>query len=177
MIRGVRQLIASGLILVQGVILWSCSSDPSGGYSFTSSYRTDIETVAVPIFDNSTYSHGLEVLLTDAIVKQIHSSTPYRVVAEDRADTVLSGTITETDLRKLRTDPDSGLVQELAYEMAVTFEWKDARTGQVLASRRNFRSSESFVPNLVAQERLESGEVATIQQLARDLVSELRSSW
>ncbi len=171
--------MAAWMMAVVGIILQigGCASDPRTGYAFSSSYRTDIETIAVPIFDNTTFSHGLEVQLTDALVKEIHRSTPYRVVSGQRADTVLNGSITVADLQKLRTDPDSGLVQELGLELAVTFEWKDAHTGQVLVSRRNFRSAESFVPGRGAQERLESAESATVQQLARDMVGELRSAW
>lgn len=175
-----HQAMTAVLVMVALWIVFrigGCASDPRSGYAFASSYRTDIETVAVPIFDNTTFSHGLEVQLTDALVKEIHRSTPYRVVSEQRADTILNGSITVADLQKLRTASDSGLVQELGLELAVTFEWKDARTGQVLVSRRNFRSAESFVPGRGAQERLESAESATIQQIARDMVGELRSAW
>lgn len=166
-----------GLAVCAGAMLSGCANDPRSGYAFDSAFRTDIETVAVPIFDNTTFTHGLEVTLTDAIVKEIHRITPYRVVSAERADTLLSGTITNTDMRRLRTAPDSGLVQELAFEITVTFEWKDARSGRVLVSRRNFRAAESFVPGRGAQERLESGQAAAVHQMARDLVGELRSAW
>ena len=177
--RGERQTFGC-LVLglaVLGTVLSSCANDPRSGYAFDSAFRTDIETVAIPIFENTTFTHGLEVMLTDAIVKEIHRTTPYRVVSAERADTLLTGTITNTDMRRLRTAPDSGLVQELAFEITVTFEWKDARSGRVLVSRRNFRAAESFVPGRGAQERLESGQAAAVHQMARDLVGELRSAW
>jgi hypothetical protein len=154
-----------------------CSSDPSTGYSFTSTYRTDVQTIAVPIFDNTTFSHDLEVALTDAIVKEIHRSTPWRVTTIDQAQTTLDGAITRVDLRKLSRQSESGLVLEQAVEISVSFEWKRNTSGEVLVARRNFRSSDEFTPSQGAQERLELGERAAIDRLARDIVAELRSSW
>lgn len=154
-----------------------CASDPESGYAFASSYREDVGTIAVPVFENATYAHGLEALVTDAVIKEIHRSTPWRVTPEDRADTVLRAVITDADFRSLRKNPDSGLVQELAYTITVSFEWQDARTGRSLVSRKNFRSSETFVPAVGAQERLEDAQAASAQQVARDVVASLRSSW
>jgi hypothetical protein len=154
-----------------------CASDPSQGYSMKPPYRDDVKTISVPIFDNATYSHGIEVELTDAIVKEIHRSTPWRVTSADHADTSLRGTITNTDLRKLTTNSDSGLVESLALDITVSFEWKRIESGEVLVARRNFKAAEMFVPAQGAQERLEYAESASIDQLARDIVATLRSSW
>lgn len=172
---------------MRAVLVWSavavvaaatgCSSDPSEGYSFKSSYRDDIRTIAVPIFENNTYEHGLELDLTEAIIKEIHRSTPWKVTSREMAETTLTGAITDADLRKLSTQRRSGLVQELAVDLAVRFEWREVRSGQVLVARRNFRAAEPFVPSRGAQERLEAGQRSAIDQMAKDLVAELRSSW
>lgn len=165
-------LAVAGCVAVSG-----CGTGGSGGYAFESSYREDVRTIAVPIFDNATFAHGMEAELTEAIVKEIHRTTPWRVTPLERADTSLRGTITDTELRKLTTNSESGLVESLAVEITVSFEWKRIETGEVLVSRRNFRGAELFVPAHGAQERLELGRSAAIDQLARDIVSSLRSSW
>lgn len=148
-----------------------------GGYTFDSPYREDVRTIAVPIFDNATFAHGAEGELTDAIIKEIHRTTPWRVTALDRADTSLRGTITDANLRKLTTNSDSGLVESMALQLTVSFEWKLVESGEVLVSRRNFRAGEIFVPASRAAERLDFGESASIDQMARDIVASLRSSW
>ncbi len=148
-----------------------------GGYAFQDAYRTDIHTVAVPVFANSTFSHGLEVTLTDALVKEIHRTTPWRVASADSAESVLSGAIDSAELRRLSRGSETGMVQELAFEISVSFEWKKSRNGEVMIARRNFRSADPFVPARGAQERLNLGERAAVDQLARDIVAELRSSW
>ena len=65
----------------------------------------------------------------------------------------------------------------MAIELAVDFEWRDSRTGQVLASRKGMHALESFVPARPSSERLELGEHAAVQEMARAIVAELRSGW
>ena len=77
----------------------------------------------------------------------------------------------------MSTNRDSGLVQELALRLTVSFEWKESRTGRVLMARRNFRSSEPFLPASGAREPLERGRSGAVDQLAKDIVTALRSSW
>jgi len=155
----------------------ACSSDPSRGYAFASSFQSDIRTVHVPIFENPTFARGLEIELTDAIIKEIQRTTPWTVAASDSAQTQLTGKINDAQLRRLSTGRDSGLAQELAYSITVEFEWKDARTGKVLVARTNFAASDTFVPAQGLNERIETGQHGAIQRLARDIVGELRSNW
>ncbi len=157
-----------------------CASDPTQGYSFGSTYDQSIQTVSVPVFGNSSFSRGLEIQLTDAIIKEIQATTPWRVVTGDGGgggQATLAGTITSTELDKLSTARTSGLAQEVAVRVSVDFDFKDNRTGRVLVSRRSFVASESFVPARGVGERLEAGQHAVVQELARDIVAELRSSW
>jgi len=153
------------------------SGEGGGGYSFSGIYRDDVRTISVPVFENETFAHGLEIELTDAIIKEIHARTPWRVSASSGAGTRLNGRIISADLRKSTTNSRSGLVQELAVVTAVSFEWRDLRTDEIYVARENFRGVETFVPALGARERLETGQRATIDQLAREIVAQLRSSW
>lgn len=154
-----------------------CSSDPSRGYTFASAYDKSIQTVATPVFDNRSYSYGLEALLTEAIAKEIARTTPWKITGDQAADTTLRGAITRVNRGKLGTDPDSGLVDELALVITVEFAWVDNRTGETLVARRNYRGAASFAPALPAQERIERGEQGAIETLAKSIVGEMRSRW
>lgn len=171
-----RAVVLGLSVTTVGAALASCSST-SSGYSFGSGHRTDIQTVAVPIFDNRTFNHGLEIELTEAVIKEIHRVTPWRVAASDNAQTVLSGVVTGATIRKLSSQRDTGLLQEGAVDLSVNFEWKSTADGKVLVSRKNFRAAKPFVPARGAQERLEVGQVSAIDQMAKDIVAELRGSW
>lgn len=159
--------------------LWApgCASSPESGYAMKSPYRTDIRTVEVPIFRNDTFEPYLEEALTDAIIKEIHRVTPWRVTSDDGAQTVLTGAITDVQMRKLSTQDESGLTQELAVEIAVSFEWKRRSDATVLVARRNFRAADPFVPGNPVGEGREIGRRGAVDELARAIVAELRSSW
>lgn len=155
----------------------SCASDPNQGYSFSSTYPKGIKTVTVPVFDNYAFTPGLEVQLTEAIIKELQRSSGIRVTSAEQADSRLHGVITGVQLRKLSLEHSTGMVQEEAVQLTVEFEWKDNRTGKTLVSRKNFSASDTFTPARPVGERIEVGQEATIQRLARDIVSEMRSVW
>lgn len=171
-----RALLSALVLVTLAPMLASCASDPSQGYSFSSSYSDKIQTVSVPIFKNPTFMHGVEFDLTDAIIKEIQRATPWKVTPSTSATTTLTGTITDAKLEKLSTGRQ-GLSQELSVTLTVDFQWKNNRTGKVLVGRRNFTSSESFVPAVPIGERIETGQAASVQQMARDIVNELRADW
>src|SRR5262249_1307172 len=85
------------LILLVGMIscaLAGCSSDGHFtflGYTTRPNYDCDIRTVYVPIFQNVTFRRGLEFDLTRAVIREIESKTPFKVVScADGADTELT---------------------------------------------------------------------------------------
>ncbi len=173
----VKLAFAASILTCAFLALGACASDPHAGYAIGSAYRTDITTIGVPIFEMADFAPGVELELTEAVIKEVHRTTPWKVVPRAGADTVLTGAITDSDLRKLSTDRDTGLVQELAYSLTASFEWKDTATGRVLVSRRNFRAAESFVPARPARERVDTGRRGAVEELARAIVAELRSAW
>lgn len=172
-----RPVIAVMLLALALLLAPGCASDPSEGYAFASAHDKSIGSIYVPVFDNATFSHGIETQLTDSIIKELKQATPWKVTSESGAQTTLSGRIVGVELRPLSLARTSGLVQEQAVIVTIEFDWKDNRTGRVLSSRRNFTASEAFIPSRGVGERLEAGQDATIQRLARDVVAELRSSW
>lgn len=169
--------IELALYLVLPLFLGGCASDPTQGYSFNSSFDSSVRTVFVPTFQNSTYTRGIESELTEAIVKEIQRSTPWRVTGESDAQTTLSGSITDTRLRELSFGRDTGYSQELDFEITTEFSWKENRSGKVLAARKNFIAADTFTPARGVGERIESGQHGAVQKLARDIVAELRSRW
>ncbi len=169
--------VAAACILAASGALGSCASDPTEGYSFTSAQRSDVRTVCIPMFENTTFSHGIEARLTEALVKEIHRSTPWAVTGATAAETTLRGAITTVSLVKLGTQRESGLVQEYAVDIAVDFEWTDNRSGEPLVARQNFRGSGSFAPAPGASELLATGEDQAVQALARGIVAAMRSDW
>jgi len=167
-------ILAAGLL---GLVIGGCAADSRDGYAFDSTYPVGIQTVRLPIFENQTFAHGVEAQLTEAIAKELLRSTPYAVTNGTQADTVLTGVITEVEMRPLSRDSDTGYVQEIAVKITVDFDWRDTRSGKLLVSRRAFSGVDTFVPTVRSRETVESGQTATAARLAGDLVRTLRTGW
>lgn len=161
------------VVLAMAVVLSGCTT----GYEFRSAHSERVRSIAVPVFRNTSFEQGVDVQLTEAVVKQINRSTGWAVVDESRAQTVLTGTVTGVSIRPLSTSRRTGYVEEVAIQITVDFEWRDNGTGEVLVGRRGFAGSGTFIADRGVGERIEAGEYGAIDQLARDIVGELRSAW
>lgn len=154
----------------------SCASDPTTGYAFGSGRRNDIRTITVPIWENRTFTPGLEAQLTEAIIKELQQSTRW-IVVDTGAATTLTGVLTNSNLRRLGEDPFTGLTQELAVDLAVDFKWRNNRTRRPLVERKNFHGDGVFIPTQGINEPIEVGQLGAIESLAKSIVAELRSEW
>lgn len=148
-----------------------------GGYSVRNRFPRQYRTVAVNVFRNQTYERKVNGELTEALVKEIEATTPYKVTSEGGADTVLRGTIRKVSLRELSKSRSTGLSEEVLYEVTLDWEWVDQRTGKPIAARTNFVGSALFVPSRPSSEPNEIGRYAAIQVLATDIVANLQDSW
>src|SRR5436190_19593589 len=87
------------------------TTNASSGYQWSSLYRGDVNSVAVPIFTNKTFYRGVEFNLSKAVVTQVEAKSPYKVVPRERADTVLEGEIQNVRVRTLSNDRQTAIPQ------------------------------------------------------------------
>lgn len=170
------------MVLVLGALvhaLWGCGynegSGASDGYRWSSLYRQDVRTVAVPIFTTRSFDRGVEFGLSEAVVKQMEATTPYKVVPRERADTVLEGQIVDVSVSTLSTDPDSAIPQEQMLGLTIDFIWKDLRSGRILVERRGFEHTATYYPTL--GEGRFAGRQQAVERLALAIVQELQADW
>jgi len=173
----VGHIITASCVMTLALSVAGCASSPTEGYASTTTYSEDVTTVSIPIFRNQTFSRDIEFELTDAVIKEIQRRTPYRIVPEGRADTVLEGVIRSVELGQLSRSRSTGLTEEAILSVTIDFEWKDLRTGHTLLSREEFSGQAVFMPSGPSREPIELGEFAAVELLARDIVSEMRSEW
>jgi hypothetical protein len=128
--------LAPGALLAPLALLPGCEAGGNFsllGYTTRPNYRCDITSVRVPIFKNFTYRdstrQGIEVDLTQAIVRQIQLKTPFKI--KDDADTELSGTIVALTKNILNRNQQN-LPRETETDLAVEVKWVDLRTGENL---------------------------------------------
>jgi lipopolysaccharide assembly LptE-like protein len=150
-------------------------NDKGGGYNWSSLYRSDVRTIAVPIFTTRSFDRGTEFNLSEAVVKQIEATTPYKVVPRERADTILEGQVVDVSVSTLSTDPNSAIPQEQLLGLTIDFTWKDLRTGRILVERRGFEQTATYYPTL--GEGRFTGRQGAIEKLALAIVQELQADW
>ena len=173
----VKYVLVLSAMVAGCALMAGCSADPHKGYSFGTGFPKDVKSVSVPVFKNTSTTPGLETMVTESVIKELQRSSGLKVTAQEGADTVLRGAITDVEMRRLSVRSGTGLIQELAYQITVDFDWKDERSGAMLTSRRKFTATDTFVPATGVGERIETGQQAAAARLARDLVGELRAGW
>ena len=156
-----------------------CATDPSKGYTTASQHRAGIDSVEVVGFtrDKEIYRRGLEMRLTEAIVKRIGLDTPYRILPKGRADTQLRGTIETISQRVLSPIPETGGARELEMILVVSFTWKDLRTGKILAQEKNLRAAGVYIPPVPFSEDFYEGSEAALNQMAVRIVEKMEADW
>jgi ABC-type amino acid transport substrate-binding protein len=163
-------------VFVSVLAVGGCRSDGSG-YRFNATYDRGVTSVAVPVASNRTMVTGLETDVTEAVAKEIQRATPWRVTGGAQADTELTIEIVDARLSTVSTNRRSGLPDEQTYEITVNFAWRDNRTGRDVQRRERFTAVGVFSPMRQVGERIEVGQRQAVQDLARDLVAELRTAW
>ena len=147
-----------------------------GGYSTESLHRTDVRTVAVPIFASHEFRRELEFELSKELVKMIEMRTPYKVVQDQtRADTELRGEILDLQAPVLAEDVRSDSPIAIEVTVSCWFEWKDLRTGEMLAQRPNLQASASYA--VAIGENLDSATTEALRRLAERIVEAMEKDW
>ncbi len=175
--RNAALMAAMLSMLAAWLVTGGCATDPRSGYSPHGVWSDDIATVHVPIFENETFDRNVEFQLTDALIKEIESRTPFKVAPLSRADTRLTGRIVNVERDQMSRSRDTGLGEEMVYTVTIDFEWTDLRTGRALVRRESFSAHGMFVPSAPTGEPIELGQVGSVQKLAQDIVAEMRTTW
>ena len=152
------------------------------GYTVGNDFRTDIKSVAVPIFENTTNRRGIEFQLTEYVQKEITKRSQYRLSKGLEADTKLTGKI--VSFRKdvlgetAQDDP-----RELQISLMVQVKWEDLRTGNILAQEEMPLSPDAIPMTAQAEFAPELGQsLATaldqaMQGMARKIVNLMETPW
>jgi len=104
-----------------------------------------INTIAVPIFVNKTQSYRAEQILTEAVVREFTSRSPYKVVTRDdgTADAVLRGTVVSTNIYPLTYDSQTGRQSSAIVQISLNVKLVDRR-GKTLFENPNYSFREQY---------------------------------
>ena len=177
--RRTISLLARLLAVLFVSVLAGCAGYQVGT---TSLYAPHIRTVYVPMFESESFRRNLGERLTEAVMKQIEDTTPYKVVSTPNADSTLRGRIAAESKRVVvenwYDDP-----RQLDVDLQVQVDWVD-RNGSPIRPAQSI----PLAPELVAVSGTaplfpEIGQsVATahqqaIQRIAQQVVGMMESPW
>ncbi len=147
------------------------------GYTTRNLYESgDIRTIAVPIFKSIGIRRDVEYVVTEQVIKKIEAKTPFKVVAEDCADTVLYGTV-QTSKYSFGEDgfdnPRGGMMG-----LEVVLTWQDRRTGKIINRTKkpvSVRSTEPFLIDLAQSQTTAIYEAADL--ISENVVTLIQAPW
>ncbi len=166
-------------IFIGCMTLAGCASYRFGS---TALFPTEIQTVHVPIVRNQTFRHDLGVRLTEALVIEIERRTPYRVVSNPNADSILRCSVVN-ERKSVLTETQNDDPRALDATITVAANWT-SRDGRPLMQNSlsmgetdqiTFSHASQFVPE--AGQSIDTATQDAIERLARRIVAQMEVRW
>ncbi|HUG90490.1 MAG TPA: LPS assembly lipoprotein LptE [Planctomycetaceae bacterium] len=163
-------------------LLWLAGAAAGCGYMVGAPIGQDIRTISVPIAASNSFRRGVEFQLTEAVHRQIQTTTQLRLANEPFADARLTVQLVEIDkdvLGETRFDDP----RELQVSYAVLATLVDLRTGAMICQEQIPLSPEAlplvgrseFAPEV--GHSLATGQQRALDDLARQIVEKLEVAW
>ena len=167
------------------MLLWLVATSGCACYRMGSQtlFRSDIQSVHVPVFESESMRRNVGEQLTEAVVKELQLRSHYRVTTAASADSVLSGTIV-SDTKRMILENAFDEPRDLELGMVVQVNWIDRRTGRMLLENINIpiapialtiASDANFVPE--AGQSFETARRQALQDLAAQIVNQMEMRW
>ena len=158
-------------------------SQAACGYTRKMTLPREIKTIHVDTFQNKipvvqvyAYEPGLEIKITNAVIRRLHVDGNLKVVSREKADALLEGDLIAFDQEGVRF---TGLerIEEYRLYLGVALRLRDRKTGEILWEESNFSGDTSYFvlgPRAVAR-----GEAVdrAIDRLSRNVVDRIAEDW
>lgn len=107
-----------------------------------------VTRLAVPTFKNDTLQPRLEVLVTNAVIKQLQIAGTYKIVPVSEADAVVHGVIEDITSRQFRAQRNNTIkTSQLLVGLVVKYEVKDPSGAVLLKGQPQAVSTLILDPN------------------------------
>jgi Lipopolysaccharide-assembly len=139
------------------------------------SWRSDIRTVHVGIFDSDSYRRFSGQRVTEAVIREIGLRTPLTITEPAVADSFVQGRIVR-DQKQVLGENRFDEPRTIGYGWVMEVTWVD-RAGQPLMQRQLIQINDdvSFIPE--GGQSLGSAELELVESLARQVVGQMEMPW
>lgn len=165
-----RRRMMSGAMLASMLLLGGCLYGFSGG-----GLPRELRTVAVLPFDNLTPVPEVQRELFEAMRKAMNDRLNLRDATADRADVLVTGTITEYEVDLpvgVTADPRQATSARRKLQLVVDIEITNQLTGEILKDAKGSRREAQYAEGDEARGRKDA-----IDQLLNDLIDDMLSQW
>jgi Lipopolysaccharide-assembly len=170
---------AFAVIGIFAILICGCARYQFG---LTNLYRSDIRTISVPIVRSDSLRPDIGVRLTEMLQKRIEERTPFKIVSDSAADSVLVCRLT-SDTKQVVTETITDEPRVLKSVMTVDCSWTDRR-GNVLMENRflppgeislYFAQNANIIPE--AGQSLATSQQQAMERLVDHIVDQLETRW
>ncbi len=142
-------------------------------YSFTGGGRSDVKSIAIPTFENTTLKYGLEAVFTEKTVNAFVSDGRLKLVSEKNADSILLCTITDF-ARAAYSYDESGNVKQDRVTVTLDVLYRKTDTEEVILEKKGFVEWALY---FLESETEDDGIALAAEKFGQDIVRELVSTW
>ena len=168
-------LIGATLMVALAAVL--IGSSGCAGYHLGNQflYNSSIRSVSVILFESDSDRRFLGQRLTEAVVKEVELSTPLTITDPQIADSFIRGRLIR-DVKRVAGEHVFDEPRTIQVAWVVEVDWVD-RPGVSLLQSESIRISryDDFVPE--GGQSISTAQQRIIEQVARDVVSQMQVPW
>lgn len=169
------QPLLTTLTLASIVLLTSCAGYKLG--NIPSAEMEGVKTIYVPVVKNDSYEPSLQVMTTNALIRQLETDGTYQSSRLDKADATLEVTITNVEKTPKRLQRDNVIAtQEYSTQITATFILTNHNTGKKVVSSTASGSTDFFLFNDVQEGERQALPLA-IDKLAYNIIKQVTDGW
>jgi len=158
-------LLCSLMVLILTV---SC-----GVYTFTPSALGGLKSVAIPLFEDQTTEPGIRELLTENVSQAFVDDNTLKVVAEARADAVLSGVV-KSYRHEAYTYSSGEIVSEYIVTIGIDIEFTERKSNKVIWEETGMSNWGTYNPDSQTEQ---DGQKLAVDKLVEDILNKTVKDW
>ncbi|MGD0547396.1 MAG: LPS assembly lipoprotein LptE [Terracidiphilus sp.] len=131
----------------------------------------EVKTLAVPVFATRTEAYHTEVVMTQAVIRELATRTRLRVIQDEDADAVLHGTILKEAVQPLTYNSETQQSSSFLITIVVSVTLTD-RGGKVLYENKNYVYRQQYQSTTSLPTFFEESPAA-VERLSREFARQL----
>ncbi len=148
-------------------------------YSFKGTLPPDIKNIAIPMFADRTAEFNIQQTVTDKIRLNFIKENLLKLVEEDHANSVLTGTILSVEDRPLvytENENTGEAVTEYRVTLKIEVEWFDNVNNRSVFKKQFIGYSE-YDPTGATSKTRDTALTEAIEQITEDIMNAILADW